>query len=289
MTTVMLVHGAWHRPACWAKLEPELHALGYDTRSPALPSCGDHPTAGMHEDAAVLAEELASIEGPVVLLGHSYGGIPVTEAAAGAGNVVRLIYLAAYMPDKGQSMYTLHGLPDPDDMSGLFPLIDDPRTSLYGDLTDAEAEQAMSELAQQTVRSFAEQVDAAAWRDIPSTYIVAEHDKAIPPALQEQMAAQATEIHRITSAHFPLLSPTTPAGRPHRRDRAAGLRGIAGGNGQRLSVSSDITCRSVGRARPVRTESAGSGRIGPGSSGAEAKLRSRHRYSFEPGMARPVA
>ncbi|MGS2642464.1 alpha/beta fold hydrolase [Streptosporangium sp. LJ11] len=206
MTTVMLVHGAWHRPACWAKLEPELHALGYDTRSPALRSSGEHPTAGMHEDAAVLAEELTSIEGPVVLLGHSYGGIPVTEAAAGAGNVVRLIYLAAYMPDKGQSMYTLHGAPDPDDMSGLFPLIDDPRTSLYGDLTDAEAEQAMSELVQQTVRSFAEKADAAAWRDIPSTYIVAEHDKAIPPALQEQMAAQATEIRRITSAHCPLLS-----------------------------------------------------------------------------------
>ncbi|MGJ6967958.1 alpha/beta hydrolase [Streptosporangium sp. G11] len=206
MTTVMLVHGAWHRPACWARLEPELHALGHDTRSPALRSAGEHPTAGMHEDAAVLAEELASIEGPVVLLGHSYGGIPVTEAAAGAGNVVRLIYLAAYMPDKGQSMYTLHGAPDPEDMGGLFPLGDDPRTSLYGDLTDADAEQAMSGLVQQTVRSFAEKVDAAAWRDIPSTYIVTEQDKSLPPALQEQMAAQATEIRRITSSHSPFLS-----------------------------------------------------------------------------------
>ncbi|MER6943111.1 alpha/beta hydrolase [Nonomuraea sp. NPDC000554] len=206
MTTVMLVHGAWHRPTCWAKLETELHALGYDTRSPALPSSGEHPTAGIDEDAAVLATELASIEEPVVLLGHSYAGIPITEAAAGAGNVERLIYLAAYMPDKGQSMYTLHGIPDPEDMSGLFPLISEPRTSLYGDLTDAEAEQAMSELVQQTVRSFAEKVHAAAWRDIPSTYIVTEQDKAIPPALQEKMAAQANEIRRITSAHSPFLS-----------------------------------------------------------------------------------
>ncbi|MEU8381920.1 alpha/beta hydrolase [Streptosporangium sp. NPDC048865] len=206
MTTVMLVHGAWHRPACWAKLEPELHALGHETRSPALRSSGEHPTAGMHEDAALLAGELASIEGPVVLLGHSYGGIPITEAAAGAGNVVRLIYLAAYMPDKGQSLYNLHGAPDPDDVSGLFPLIDDPRTSLYGDLTDAEAERAMGGLVRQSLRSFAEKADAAAWRDIPSAYIVTEHDRAIPPATQERMAAQATETHRIATAHSPFLS-----------------------------------------------------------------------------------
>ncbi|TKK88368.1 alpha/beta hydrolase [Herbidospora galbida] len=206
MTTVMLVHGAWHQPKAWAKLETELHALGYATRTPALPSAGDKPTAGVHDDAAVLARELASVEGPVVVLGHSYAGIPVTEAAAGAGNVRRLIYLAAYMPDKGQSMYSLHGLPDPEDTSGLFPLPEDPREALYADLPEPEAEQAVSELADQTVLSFAEKVDAAAWRDIPSTYIVTGEDKAIPVALQEQMAAQATEIRRISSGHSPFLS-----------------------------------------------------------------------------------
>jgi pimeloyl-ACP methyl ester carboxylesterase len=206
MTTVMLVHGAWHQPATWAKLEPELHALGYDTRAPALPSSGENPTAGMHEDAAVLAKELASIERPVVLLGHSYAGIPVTEAAAGADNVTRLIYLAAYMPDLGQSMYSLHGAPEPEDTSGVFPLTADPRHSLYAELSDAEAEEAMRELVQQTHLSCAEKVSAVAWRDIPSTYIVTEQDKDLPIALQEQMAAQATEIRRIASAHSPFLS-----------------------------------------------------------------------------------
>ncbi len=67
----MLVHGAWHRPNVWAKLEAELHALSYATRTPALPSSGDQPTAGVHDDAAVLARELASVEGLVVLLAHS--------------------------------------------------------------------------------------------------------------------------------------------------------------------------------------------------------------------------
>ncbi|SDJ26974.1 Alpha/beta hydrolase family protein [Nonomuraea maritima] len=160
----------------------------------------------MHDDAALLSEVLASTDGPVVVLGHSYGGIPITEAAAGAGNVERLIYLAAYMPAKGQSMYAIHGLPDPEDTTGLFPLIDEPRTSLYGDLPDAKAEQALSMLVNQTIRSFAEKVDAAAWQDIPSTYILTEHDRAIPPALQEQMAAQATETRRLVSGHSPFLS-----------------------------------------------------------------------------------
>ncbi|MFI7108361.1 esterase/lipase family protein [Nonomuraea sp. NPDC050227] len=81
MTTVMLVHGAWHRPSTWTRLEPELHALGYATRTPALPSAGERPTAGMHDDAAVLAGELAAVEGPIVLLAHSYGGIPTTRVA----------------------------------------------------------------------------------------------------------------------------------------------------------------------------------------------------------------
>ncbi|GAA0374779.1 alpha/beta hydrolase [Microbispora corallina] len=206
MTTVMLVHGAWHQPSSWARLEAELHALGYGTHTPGLPSAGEHPTAGMHDDAAVLAAELASIAGPVVLLGHSYGGIPITEAAAGASNVERLIYLAAYMPDKGQSMYAIHGLPDPEETSGLFPLSNEPRVSLYGDLPDGEAEQAVSKLVNQTIRSFAEKVDVAAWRSIPSTYIITEQDKAIPLALQEQMAAQAAEIHRLPGGHSPFLS-----------------------------------------------------------------------------------
>ncbi|MFI7687674.1 alpha/beta fold hydrolase [Nonomuraea sp. NPDC049655] len=175
MTTVMLVHGAWHRPSTWTRLQPELHALGYATRTPALPSAGERPTAGMHDDAAVLAAELA-----------------------------------AYLPDRGQSLCTLHGLPDPDDTSGLFPLIDQPRTSLYGDLPDAEAEQEMSRLVNQTRRSFTEKADTAGWHDIPATYIVTERDQAVPPALQERMAARAAEIRRLTSGHCPFLS------QPHR-------------------------------------------------------------------------
>jgi pimeloyl-ACP methyl ester carboxylesterase len=160
----------------------------------------------MHDDAAALAAELVSIEGPVVMLAHSYGGIPMTEAAAGARNVGRLIYLAAYLPDKGESMYNIHGLPDPDDLGGLFPTIDNPRATLYGDLPDAEAQAAVSVLVNQSVRAFAEKVDAAAWREIPTSYIVTQDDRAIPVALQEQMATHAGEIRHLAGGHSPFLS-----------------------------------------------------------------------------------
>ncbi|PZG14041.1 alpha/beta hydrolase [Nonomuraea aridisoli] len=202
----MIVHGAWHRPKVWEKLETELHALGYRTHAPALPSAGERPTAGMHDDAAVVAKELASTEGPVVLLAHSYGGIPVTEGAAGAPNVERLIYLCAWMPDEGQSLFDLEGSPTPDDVSGILPVLSEARTAFYGDMPDAEAEQAMSMLVEQTIRSFAEKVGAVAWRDIPSTYVVAEQDQAIPLALQEKMAAQAAGTRRLTGGHSPFLA-----------------------------------------------------------------------------------
>ncbi|MGP4101281.1 alpha/beta fold hydrolase [Nonomuraea sp. KM90] len=81
-----------------------------------------------------------------------------------------------------------------------------PRVSLYGDLPDEEAEQAVSKLVNQTIRSFAEKVDVAAWRSIPSTYIITEQDQAVPLALQEQMAAQAAETRRLPGGHSPFLS-----------------------------------------------------------------------------------
>ncbi|MFJ4789987.1 alpha/beta hydrolase [Streptomyces sp. NPDC088794] len=206
--TLLLVHGAWHRASCWAELQAVLTAEGWDSRTVDLPSTGKQgiPTAGVYEDAAAIGEQLRSIEGPVAVLAHSYGGIPVTQEAGDHANVVHLIYLAAYMPAENESMYDIHGLPAPEDLSGVFPLIDDPRTSLYGDLPDAAAEAALGQLVDQSLRSFAQPVSRAAWRTIPSTYVVCERDGAIPPALQESMSAHAANVERLASGHSPFLS-----------------------------------------------------------------------------------
>jgi pimeloyl-ACP methyl ester carboxylesterase len=205
--TLLLVHGAWHRSSCWAKLQKTLAAQGWESQTVDLPSTGTGiRTAGLHEDARVIGERLRRIDGPVAVVSHSYSGLPVTQEAGDHPNVTRLVYLASYLPAVGQSMYELHGIPAPDDPSGNFPLIDNPRVSLYGDLSDDEAENAVGQLVEQSHRSFVEKVTRAAWKTIPTTYIVCEKDQAIPPSLQETMSAHATNVERLSTNHSPFLS-----------------------------------------------------------------------------------
>jgi len=208
--TLVLVQGAWHHPDVWLPLRSELFKLGYQTVVTELPSAGASPVGSMHDDADIVRETISKIAGPVSVVAHSYGGIPVTEATAGASNVTRLVYLAAYLPDENGSMFSLHGIPDPDEVGGLFPKIDSPRTSLYADLDDDQAGFAESLLIDQTMRSFVDRVTGAGWKDIPTSYIITDEDKAIPPAMQAEMAegAKAT-VHHLASSHSPFLS------RPH--------------------------------------------------------------------------
>jgi pimeloyl-ACP methyl ester carboxylesterase len=205
-TTFVLVHGAWHRPGSFERLQLALAQMGYPSRTVKLPSAGPDPRGGMPEDAAAIRAVIGRVDGPVAVLGHSYGGIPVTEGAAGLPQVTHLVYLAAYMPDEGQSMFRLHGAPDPEDTDDLFPLIADPRNSLYGSLTGDEAAEAIAQLVEQRAQAFGDRVTVAAWHTVPSTYIVTEDDRAIPAAFQEQMAVQAKSVRRIPGDHSPFLS-----------------------------------------------------------------------------------
>src|SRR5689334_3445238 len=106
--SLLLVHGSWHGPWCWEKLTPELDTRGIPWRTVALPCVGDDPKrlGGVAEDARSIEAAAAAIPGDVVVLAHSYGGIPTTEARFGT-NVKRLIYLGAFMPDAGQSLADL--------------------------------------------------------------------------------------------------------------------------------------------------------------------------------------
>ena len=205
--TIMLVQGAWHHPDVWLPLRAELFKLGYRTAVTLLPSAGVSPTGSMHDDADTIRTAIRKIDGPVAVVAHSYGGIPVTEATAGIPNVTRLIYLAAYVPDENGSMFSLHGIPDPEVVSGLFPVIDNPRTSLYADLDDEQAAFAVGLLINQTMRSFVDRVTGAGWKSIPTSYLICDDDKAIPPTMQAEMArgAQAT-VHHLASSHSPYLS-----------------------------------------------------------------------------------
>jgi pimeloyl-ACP methyl ester carboxylesterase len=205
--TVVLVQGAWHHRDVWLPLRSELFKLGYRSAVMDLPSAGGSPVGSMHDDADTIRDVIGKIDGPVAVVAHSYGGIPATEATAGAPNVTHLVYLAAYLPDENGSMFSLHGIPDPDQVGGFFPTIEKPRTSLYGDLNDDEASFAESILINSTMRSFVDRVTAAGWKDIPTSYIITDEDKAIPPGMQAEMAEHAkATVHHMLSGHSPFLS-----------------------------------------------------------------------------------
>src|SRR5512139_2343415 len=205
---MLLVHGAWHGSWCWDRLRSALGAHARPTRTVDLPSAGRD--AGVHEDAQAVVDELRRIDGPVMVVAHSYGGIPVTQAAAetatGAAGVSRIVYLAAYQLDAGESLLGFHGAPVPDEPAGLQPVPDEPLPMFYGDVPDAEAREAARRLVPQSTRSFAEPLAKAAWHTVPSTYIICEHDQALPPQSQETLAARSGEVRRLASGHSPFLS-----------------------------------------------------------------------------------
>ncbi|MFC5213307.1 alpha/beta hydrolase [Streptomyces coerulescens] len=205
--TILLVHGAWHGPWCWEELESALLSHSWATRTVALPSAGDtEPLAGMHTDARVVREALQDIEGPVVVVGHSYGGIPVTQAIADAPNVKHAVYLAAYQLDVGESLYGFHGATEPKHPIGVVQPMENSAEALYGDLSEEQAARSVRKLVPQSVRSFSERVTKAGWPAVPSTYIICDQDKALPLQVQETLAARAKDVHRLKSGHSPFLS-----------------------------------------------------------------------------------
>ncbi|MFB7288422.1 alpha/beta fold hydrolase [Actinacidiphila glaucinigra] len=210
--TVVLVHGAWADSAGWTGVAKRLQADGYPVAAPAT------PLRGLGSDAAYLADYLKTIKGPVVLVGHSYGGAVVTGAATGNDNVKALVYVAAFAPDKGESIA---------DLVGRFPgshLSDDPNAPVPTALNAVPFTQADGGtgvdlyikpdkfrdvfLSNRVSRSKAAALaatqrpitaqavgepsaEAPAWKTIPSWYLVARADRTIPPAAERFMAARA--------------------------------------------------------------------------------------------------
>jgi pimeloyl-ACP methyl ester carboxylesterase len=201
---LVLVHGAYQRPSVWNASRAVFAALGYETRTPSLPSSGVNPTASMYDDAAVIRAEVEKIGGPVVVVAHSYSGVPVTEAAAGAADVSRLIFVAAHMLDDGQSMYSRMGVDLPSDTSGTYPIPSG--EELYHDVPDDVASMAVAELVPQALLPFTNEVTHAGWHEIASTYIICEDDRCFSPSIQAEMARKATDVRRWAGGHCPYLA-----------------------------------------------------------------------------------
>ena len=212
--TLVLVHGAWHGPWAWEALIREM--LGMEIRAVALPSCGHDPAAlgDMYADAAVIRETVEEIDGPVVVVAHSYGGVPTTEGLAGVSQVRRLIYLSSFQLDVGDSLVTGAGSllgdsrPDWWDVHEVEGYVDPLRAVeiFYGDVVEATAHESVARLGHLSWPAVNQPLTVAAWHTTPSTFVVCERDAAIPVPAQEVMAQRSQRVLRLATSHCGCLS-----------------------------------------------------------------------------------
>ena len=206
--SVLLVPGSWHGAWCYEAVADRLEKAGVAVTAIDLPS--NDGVSGLDDDAAGIRAALEDIDQPAVVVGHSYGGIAVSEGAAGATNAVGLVYLAAFMLDKGESLVDAmqHQLPDwiaVDEAAGNH-IARRSEEVLYGDCSPEVAADAAARLSPQSVAAIATPQTHAAWQSLPSTYLICDEDRAVPPPVQEAMSARATNVRRVHASHSPFLS-----------------------------------------------------------------------------------
>ncbi|MFD9286537.1 alpha/beta fold hydrolase [Streptomyces mirabilis] len=216
--TVVLVHGAWADSSGWAKVTRGLQAQGYTVLAPP------NPLRGLPEDSAYLSAFLRDrTTGPVVLVGHSYAGAVITNAAKSDKDVEALVYINAFVPDQGDSVL---GLLDPDhelNPADLFDFAQYPGApegdqDLYlkqGAFPDAIAngiparDAAALAAAQRpvTLHALTDESGAPAWKSLPSFYLLGTQDHIVPPALQRTMAKHAgARITEVRAGHLPMVT-----------------------------------------------------------------------------------
>lgn len=208
-TTVVLVHGAFADGSAWNRVIPLLHAAGLDVVSI------QNPLTSLADDVAATRRALDVQTGPVVLVGHSWGGVVITEAGVHE-RVKALVYVAAFAPSEGQSPVDL--TKDYPPASGFGHLVTDKEGFLTmsaegiakhfaQDLPASEAKLMAATQGPIRAKNFEEKVSVAAWRTRPSWQIVAENDLMIQPALQRANAKKiSARIVNVPAGHVPQLS-----------------------------------------------------------------------------------
>lgn len=210
--TIVLVHGAFADGSSWSKVIPLLEKDGYQV------SAVQNPLTSFEDDVATTKRVIEAQKGPVVLVGHSYGGAVITTAAAGASNVKALVYVAAFAPDAGE---VVQGLLEkyPSDLGTA--LVPDAAGFLYIDRTKfkqvfaadvPDRERSVMAATQKPIKgdAFGHKFDTPAWKEIPSWYLVASQDRAINPDLERMFAKRMGATTReVESSHVPFMSKPT--------------------------------------------------------------------------------
>ncbi|MDR2998562.1 MAG: alpha/beta hydrolase [Microbacterium sp.] len=210
---VVLVHGAWNAPWHWHEVESRLTSRGVLVETVDLPSCRAE-RGDLHDDAAAIRAALDRHPNSV-LVAHSYGGIPVTEAAAGHPGVRRLVYLSAYMADESEN---LGGFEPAADEPNIHPAVDlemvdantlvmrpeRARDVLFHDCPDPQA--AVEHLRGMNPVVLGQTPRAVAWRGIPSTYVITTDDRATAVSVQRELSRRADDVAEIASGHSSFLA-----------------------------------------------------------------------------------
>ncbi|WP_454199445.1 alpha/beta fold hydrolase [Nocardia sp. Marseille-Q1738] len=211
--TIVLVHGAFADSSSWNGVIEQLRAQGHPVIAAA------NPLRGLDSDAAYVSSVLDSVEGPCVLVGHSYGGSVITVAAAAKTTVKALVYIAAFIPDEGESALQLtdkfpgstlgpttrpasYPLPDGGTGTELYIRQDEFHQQFAADVPAATAELMGATQRPVALDALQQPATATAWRNVPAFALVTTEDKNIPVQAQRFMAERAgADVVEVSASH----------------------------------------------------------------------------------------
>jgi pimeloyl-ACP methyl ester carboxylesterase len=203
--TIVLVHGAFAESSSWDGVIARLQARNFKVIAAA------NPLRGVKSDAAAVASVVDSVQGPVVLVGHSYGGSVISNAATGKANVKALVYVAAFAPEAGETAIGLSGkfpgstlgptlappVPLADGGKDLYIQQDKFHAQFAADVSASAARLMAATQRPIAEAALGEAAEAPAWKSVPSWFIYGDRDKNIPPAALGFMAQRANAVKTV--------------------------------------------------------------------------------------------
>ena len=197
--TIVLVHGAFAESASWDRVIDPLVSAGHPVIAAA------NPLRGVASDAAAVSDLVRSIDGPVLLVGHSYGGLVISNVDADAGEIAGLVYVAAFAPEPGESAFTLagmfpgstlgealHPVPRSDGMTDLYIAADRFHSQFCADVPAEQAARMAVTQRPATQEALVEPSgERPLWQELPSWFVFGELDRNIPAELEHFMAERA--------------------------------------------------------------------------------------------------
>jgi pimeloyl-ACP methyl ester carboxylesterase len=210
---IVLVHGAWADGSCWSGVIERLQADGFRVTAPQF------PLTSLADDVARLRQVLDIQDGPTAVVGHSYGGQIMTALGGDAQNVAALVYIAAFGLDEGESLGQLlsQGPVTPalahlfTDARGFAWLSEEDFVEHFAGDVDSTRAHVLYAVQQPLASSaFTDVMGVPAWKSLPSWYVVAQNDEAIPPDVERQFAARmGATTTEIPSSHVAMVSHAT--------------------------------------------------------------------------------